>query len=200
MSRRVYKSGAEKRKQKAEKDQSELDLLAKIPKIATLFSKEQKKNEAPQDDSTEKSEHFEIDSEITNSLDSSLIEPSSATLKESRALDFDEPSISTAKESPASTLEQPSTSSAKELPASTLEQPSTSKEPSASTLEKGNDVHEIENVLDFDASEFCECESLATHEIDPNVFSNDPGLWKVEINQSILQKYWVKKGNITVEI
>ncbi|XP_036345078.1 zinc finger MYM-type protein 5-like, partial [Rhagoletis pomonella] len=36
------------------------------------------------------------------------------------------------------------------------------------------------------------------YENSTNVFSNDPGLWPIQFNQSIVQTYWIKKGMLSL--
>lgn len=92
----------------------------------------------------------------------------------------------------------------------TAEISSNSQEPEAdtTTVEQSNEIEfsslttlpisisndaasETENASKSDIAD--SSESLKNSEIASNIHSNDPGLWPVVSNQSILQSYWAKK-------
>lgn len=119
-----YKSGAEKRKLKATKEQKNQELLLKIPKLTSIFQKGSvdDSSKSPNADSTTEENKRSNDAEFSNA---------------------------------------------------------------------GN------NVSGNSDKPSC-CEFLETEATTSNIFSNDPGLWPVEFNQSILQDFWVKKGSSVV--
>lgn len=159
---KTQKSGAEKRKLKAEKEQKSQQLVSKIPKLTSIFQTENVSDERNQqssiaDSSTEAHEH---------SRETSIVEAASETLMV--------PSSST------ETLAVPSTST--EIP-----------------------VSDIAIAAQIDTVGCCEFPE--TQENDSHLYSNDPGLWPVEFNQTILQNIWIKKGThrrlilyLTIEI
>lgn len=159
--KREYKSGAEKRRNKAQKEESERELLSKIPKLTDLFN-------------TNKN------AENENSADLSVA---------------------------GTSIENISNSPNAEFPAENII-PTSSTEPNADTTTENNADTTTELSIDASNDVIAECrKSMENLAITSNVYSNDPGLWEInsnqsiqlnQSNQSILQKYWTKKGIVIV--
>lgn len=145
MDKKRHKSGAEKRKNKAGKNETERKLLSKIPKLTSIFLKESAKD-GGESTATEGEHSGELDVSATSSENFAI--PSTSTSTATEADFFDNDSVS-----------------------------------------------EIDNA---ECSENVTAEISAIPEPHGHMFSNDPGLWPVEHNQSILQDLWIKKGNLSL--
>lgn len=164
MSKRSYKSGAEKRKLKEKRDDEKKQLLSKIPKLNVLF------------------QAADADKENNSDL----------------------PNTDTSSSSSIAQLAAENTSESKDFDTTIGNVDHSSKDESFFHATPKNSS-EIENASSSGLGE-CdvgECsKSMENLAIESNIYSNDPGLWPVlsnqvnQSNQSILQKYWIKKGTV----
>lgn len=162
-----HKSGSEKRKQKAEKDQKDQKLLSKIPKLTTIFSK-----------------YLQISSGSETTSECFLGTQDADTTNESFS---DSQYFDTIDELPEDTN-------------TTTEIDQQFGNADAITESDTHSMHsgiaDIETPSTSTDASFQFSKSIGSQSIFKNVHSNDPGLWPVEQNQTILQNYWTKKGTM----